>query len=126
VSTRWSWGQMVAALAGATFSHMPRVRGEGQHRAHPEHTKPLQPRRTDSRLGVSPSQRPFVVVELRGLEPLTFSLRRLLLVEDVLSASVQAVASDAWRPVPLRLGSTQGAHAFSAWEDVRAAQIRTD
>jgi hypothetical protein len=49
-------------------------------------------------------------VELRGLEPLTFSLRRLLLRVEQPSARVQAVAHRAQRAWASQAGSTQGAH----------------
>jgi hypothetical protein len=48
------------------------------------------------------------IVELRGLEPLTFSLRRLLLQLEQSSAHVQAVANDAQRARASQVGSTGG------------------
>ena len=50
------------------------------------------------------------MVELSRLESLTFSLRRLLLRLEQLSAGVQAVADDAHRAGASQAGSTQGAH----------------
>jgi len=70
------------------------------------------------------------IVELRGLEPLTFSLRRLLLQLEQSSAHVQAVANDAQRARASQVGSTQGGtrdnrfHAIDNrpawWEDPKA------
>src|SRR5215218_4609209 len=62
------------------------------------------------------------MVELRGLEPLTFSLRTLFLPGKRRSASIQDGARDAWWPPTTLLGSTQGAHAALANRVLAEAQ----
>jgi hypothetical protein len=51
-------------------------------------------------------------VELRGLEPLTFSLRRLLLLGWSESATLRGVAGGASRVIVAVVRSTQGVHCL--------------
>jgi hypothetical protein len=72
----------------------------------------MAPLECSTLMSVAPSRSGFPTVELRGFEPRTFSLRRLLLHDRLESGSVRRVARDASELIVAVVGGTQGHHGL--------------